>query len=99
MPTSDFNKQDQNVPVGAAELDTVYDEGTQKELLSKCNGDLRDLKERLTACSQLVGDFAHELNNILTIISGYAEVLAISTKPNDPNQESIKAIIEAGSRA
>lgn len=92
MPTSDFNKQDQHVPVRAAELDTVYDEGPQENLKEQ-------LRQTLLACSQCTGEAAHDLNNILTIISGHADVLAIATKPNDPNQQSIKAIIDAVSRA
>lgn len=99
MPTPDFShdEHDQHIVVRAEDLDTPYDEG------SKCNDDLRKLKEQLRqtqlACSQFTRDVAHEFNNILTIISGHADVLAISTKPTDPNQESLKAIIEAAWRA
>ena len=43
--------------------------------------------------------FAHELNNLLTTILGYAELVLASLDPNDPRHADVSEIQKAGVRA
>ncbi len=55
---------------------------------------------KLEAIAQLAGGIAHEFNNILTTISGYAELLLIKNKGLDPKtREALQAIFSQAKRA
>ncbi len=54
---------------------------------------------KLEAISQLAGGIAHEFNNILTAISGYAELLLIKDKPEPRMRKALEAIFTQAKRA
>ena len=48
---------------------------------------------------RLAAGVAHDFNNVLTAIGGYADLLAGSIAENDPRRADVDAIRDAGSRA
>lgn len=72
-------------------------------LLSNANDKIKRLTDQMTegreSFARLAGTSGHELNNLLTIIAGHADILLISLRPNDPIRSSIDAIIAAVARA
>ncbi len=55
--------------------------------------------QKLEAVGRLAGGVAHDFNNILTAINGYAEMLLAGLPADDPMAEDIGMIFEAGQRA
>lgn len=71
----------------------------------------RDLSERLRLLEQfhqaqkmesvgrLAGGVAHDFNNMLSVIQGYAEMLLAKMSPNDPAHEAITEILSASRKS
>ncbi|MCB9651600.1 MAG: PAS domain S-box protein [Deltaproteobacteria bacterium] len=55
--------------------------------------------QRLEALGRLAGGIAHDFNNILVPILGYVDLAATGLPDNDPVQEDLQAIRQAGERA
>lgn len=55
--------------------------------------------QKLDSIGQLAGGVAHDFNNILTVILGYAEEILQDLSEDDPLYHDIREIISAGSRA
>jgi PAS domain S-box-containing protein len=57
------------------------------------------LSERLDSLGQLAGGIAHDFNNLLAVISGYADIVAADTDPEDPRRADLESIRRAAQRA
>jgi len=51
--------------------------------------------QKLEAIGRLAGGIAHDLNNLLSPILGYSELLFFDTSANDPRKETLEQIIKA----
>ncbi|MEO8200353.1 MAG: PAS domain S-box protein [Gemmatimonadota bacterium] len=55
--------------------------------------------ERMQAAGRLAGGVAHEVNNMMTAVLGFAEFVRNSMAPEDPRRADVHEIIKAGTRA
>jgi PAS domain S-box-containing protein len=55
--------------------------------------------QKVEAIGRLAGGVAHDLNNLLTPILGYGELLFDEFGPSDPRKRKIEQIVQAGLRA
>jgi len=55
--------------------------------------------QKLEAIGQMAGGIAHDLNNILTAILGYANFIGAAIPAGDPKREDLDEILKAGERA
>jgi PAS domain S-box-containing protein len=55
--------------------------------------------QKLEAVGRLAAGVAHDFNNFLTIITGYAKMVGDALPPTDPNRREVAEIVEASSRA
>lgn len=55
--------------------------------------------QKMEAVGKLSGGIAHEFNNLLQIINGYADLMADELEKNHPARSALNEIISAGNRA
>lgn len=55
--------------------------------------------QKMESIGRLAGGVAHDLNNLLSPILGYGEMLLEDAAANDPRRESMEEIVSAGKRA
>ena len=56
-------------------------------------------QEKMSAIGQLAGGVAHDFNNILTSVIGYADLILDRLTPADPNWKQVNEIRKSGLRA
>ncbi len=90
---------------------TAYDDPAVLMVASDITSRKRDEEERkkleaqfqqgqkLESIGRLAGGVAHDLNNLLSPVLGYSEMLLQDFKGNDTHKESVEQIIEAAKRA
>ena len=72
----------------------IHDITTRKTL----EGQIAE-SQRLEAVGRLAGGVAHEFNNLLTAINGYAELIVKNSPPEDPIHKHAQSIVAAATRA
>jgi PAS domain S-box-containing protein len=55
--------------------------------------------QKMESIGRLAGGVAHDLNNLLSPILGYGEMLLDDTAPSDPRREPLEEVVSAGKRA
>jgi PAS domain S-box-containing protein len=68
-----------------------------EELLRLTQGQLRQ-EQKLEALAKLTDAVAHELNNVLTVIMGFGELLQKQLHPDNPKSREAAQIVKAGER-
>lgn len=53
---------------------------------------------KLEAVSRLAGGVAHDVNNMMTVVTGYADLLLTQMAPDDPNRGLVEELKQAGDR-
>lgn len=64
----------------------------------RAEAELRE-SQKMDAIGRLAGGVAHDFNNMLGIINGYAELLLMNLKEDDPLHREVLQILKAGNRA
>jgi PAS domain S-box-containing protein len=52
--------------------------------------------QKFESIGTLTGGIAHDMNNLLTIINGYIELLLLSTEKEDPRYEDLQKVLKTG---
>jgi PAS domain S-box-containing protein len=59
----------------------------------------RAWQEKVETVRLLAGRIAHDFNNMLTVITGYGQLILKTCAPNDPQRRRVEEIARAGERA
>ncbi|PWB66493.1 MAG: hybrid sensor histidine kinase/response regulator, partial [Deltaproteobacteria bacterium] len=73
---------------------TVHDVTERKKLQEQVCQYLK-----MEAVGKLAGGIAHEFNNLMTVVTGYCELLLARRSPDDPDRHAIEEIEKAGDQA
>ncbi len=101
--TSAFNRLAESVARNREDLERQVAERTAA--LVAANGELerttreREHARKIEALGRLAGGVAHDFNNVLTAVHGYATMLLDALPPGDPRREDVLEIERAGGRA
>ncbi|MGD9549198.1 MAG: PAS domain S-box protein [Candidatus Krumholzibacteriia bacterium] len=82
-------------------ISVVHDIGGRKKLeqeRDRAEAELRQA-QKMEAVGRLAGGVAHDFNNMLNVILGYAEVVLEDMGPGDPHRSSLESIRSAAERS
>lgn len=91
--------QDSN---GCAKTSTVIHDISERKLAEREKSDLEGRlrqAQKMEAIGQLAGGVAHDFNNILCALTGFASLLEMGMKPEDPSRHNVEQILAAIDRA
>jgi PAS domain S-box-containing protein len=87
-----------NLSYGIRTLRTEAERRRQEERRATLESQLRR-SQRMESVGRLAGGVAHNLNNLLTIINGYASMLEKEIPGSDPKRRMLREMRQAGDRA
>jgi signal transduction histidine kinase len=90
MPYGYLVKPIEDRELKAAVEIAIYKSGVEKRLA---------LADRYEAVGRLAAGVGHNINNLMTVVTGYTEMVADSMSPDDPRRSRLATVIEAGERA
>jgi two-component system cell cycle sensor histidine kinase/response regulator CckA len=85
---------DEEDPEGEAAIVHAVDVSEQRTLQAQVAQ-----AQKMTAVGQLAGGVAHDFNNMLTAITGYADLLLANHRPTDPSFQDLMQIKQNANRA
>jgi two-component system cell cycle sensor histidine kinase/response regulator CckA len=97
--SSGISPDDRSTGVGAVLVfEDVSEQHRQEAEQSRLREKLMEVS-KINAIGRLAGGVAHDLNNLLTIVNGYSNLLLSGVTAKDPSWEFLAAIQDAGERA
>lgn len=69
----------------------------QEDAARQAEARLREA-QKLEAVGRLAGGVAHDVNNMMTVVTGYADLLLGKLSPDDPNRALVEELKQAGDR-
>ncbi|HEB53894.1 MAG TPA: PAS domain-containing sensor histidine kinase [bacterium] len=94
FPVFDQNRKVTGVVAFARDISKRVTAQQQREALEK---QLRQ-SQKLEAIGRLAGGVAHDFNNVLTSVRGYADILLLGIAPDHPHRELVQQIHRAAER-
>src|SRR5262245_36295903 len=87
-------------PHGPLVLAVVHDltERRRAEALARAAEERIQTGQRMEALGQLAGGVAHDFNNMMTVVTGYSELLLARTAADHPDRKALEEIRKAGDR-
>ena len=80
-------------------VDREIGERKRVEAAFRRNEERLRLVQKYEALGRLAGGLAHHLNNMMTVVNGYSDLLLKRTAGDDPRRRDIERIRDAGERA
>lgn len=80
-------------------VDREIGERKRVEAALRRNEERLRLVQKYEALGRLAGGLAHHLNNMMTVVNGYSDLLLKRTAGDDPRRRDIERIRDAGERA
>ena len=108
METEETSLQPNGVHTYLAVRVPLHDEHGQPYAICGISADITERKrlevqlreaQKLEAMGRLAGGIAHDFNNLMTIITGYGNLLHTALEDNPSLQEKVEEIIRAGEQA
>jgi PAS domain S-box-containing protein len=89
-----------NSPHGPLVLAVIHDltERRRTEALTRAAEERIQTGQRMEALGQLAGGVAHDFNNMMTVVTGYSELLLARTPEEHPSRKALEEIKKAGDR-